>query len=101
MAKVGKQQSFADRARWRTWLKENHASETEMWLIFYKKHTGKVALTYEEAVEEALCFGWIDGILKRIDGTSSTGLARPSATRPAANERPRPLSCWRRTRSSV
>ena len=55
------------REEWRTWLAENHASEKEVWLIHYKKHTGKPGITYEDAVEEALCFGWIDGLLRRLD----------------------------------
>lgn len=52
---------------WRTWLQSNHDRETEVWLIFYKKHSGKPCLDYESAVEEALCFGWIDSIIKKID----------------------------------
>ncbi|HMA34400.1 MAG TPA: hypothetical protein VKY74_07935 [Chloroflexia bacterium] len=55
------------RAAWRIWLHENHASATEIWLIFYKKHTQLPSIGYEEAVEEALCFGWIDSIVKTID----------------------------------
>lgn len=58
---------FACRDDWRAWLAENHATAESLWLVFHKKHTGKGGLTYDEAVEEALCFGWIDGILKRID----------------------------------
>jgi uncharacterized protein YdeI (YjbR/CyaY-like superfamily) len=60
------------RDHWRAWLAENHAAVEEIWLIFYKKHTGKPGLAYVEAVEEALCFGWIDGILKRIDEEKHT-----------------------------
>jgi uncharacterized protein YdeI (YjbR/CyaY-like superfamily) len=60
-------ESFADREAWRAWLAEHHQTAKELWLIFHKKHTGKGGLTYVEALEEALCFGWIDGILKRID----------------------------------
>ena len=56
-----------DRERWRTWLEKNHNKATEIWLVFYKKHTKKPSVPYVEAVEEALCFGWIDGIAKRID----------------------------------
>ena len=56
-----------DREAWRAWLKENHDKEKEVWLIFYKKHTGKPRVAYNDAVEEALCFGWIDSIVKRID----------------------------------
>ncbi len=58
---------FANRDQWRAWLVENHATAEELWLVFHKKHTGKPGLAYDGAVEEALCFGWIDGILKRID----------------------------------
>jgi len=61
------QRRFATREEWRAWLAANHATAREMWLIFHKKHTGQAGLTYIEALEEALCFGWIDGILKRID----------------------------------
>jgi uncharacterized protein YdeI (YjbR/CyaY-like superfamily) len=59
--------SFACREQWRAWLTANHQTARELWLIFHKKHTGQRGLTYVEALEEALCFGWIDGILKRID----------------------------------
>jgi uncharacterized protein YdeI (YjbR/CyaY-like superfamily) len=60
------------REQWRAWLAENHATAREMWMVFYKKHLGKPGLTYIEALEEALCFGWIDGILKRIDAEKHT-----------------------------
>ena len=56
-----------NRDEWRTWLEKNHSSEKEIWLIYYKKHTKKPTVAYNEAVEEALCFGWIDSIIKRID----------------------------------
>jgi uncharacterized protein YdeI (YjbR/CyaY-like superfamily) len=49
------------------WLMKNHNKKSEIWLVYYKKHTGKPTVQYTEAVEEALCFGWIDGIEKRID----------------------------------
>jgi uncharacterized protein YdeI (YjbR/CyaY-like superfamily) len=55
------------REEWRAWLAENHAEEKAIWLVFYKKKTGKTCVAYNDAVEEALCFGWIDGILKRMD----------------------------------
>ena len=58
---------FSNRKEWRKWLKENHSSVKEVWLIYYKKHTGKPRIPYEDAVEEALCFGWIDSTVKRID----------------------------------
>jgi uncharacterized protein YdeI (YjbR/CyaY-like superfamily) len=72
MVEIGKQRCMSNRRQWRTWLQKHHASEEELWLIFYKKHTGKVSLVYEDAVQEALCFGWIDGILKRIDDEKHT-----------------------------
>ena len=58
---------FKTRQEWRTWLQSNHDIETEVWLIFFKKDTGKPSLDYEAAVEEALCFGWIDSTVRRID----------------------------------
>jgi uncharacterized protein YdeI (YjbR/CyaY-like superfamily) len=56
-----------DREGWREWLARHHSSEREIWLIYYKKHAGKPRISYEHAVEEALCFGWIDSIVKKID----------------------------------
>jgi uncharacterized protein YdeI (YjbR/CyaY-like superfamily) len=52
---------------WRDWLKKNHKTETEIWLIYPKKGTGKPRIEYNDAVEEALCFGWIDNIVKKLD----------------------------------
>ncbi|RPJ19139.1 MAG: hypothetical protein EHM35_21065 [Planctomycetaceae bacterium] len=72
MAKVSGQRHFDGRDEWRAWLAENHQAAKELWLIIYKKHAGRAGLTYVEALEEALCFGWIDGILKRIDDEKHT-----------------------------
>ena len=58
---------FKSRYEFRKWLEKNHAKKSELWLLFYKVKTGKKCVRYAEAVEEAICFGWIDGILKRID----------------------------------
>jgi uncharacterized protein YdeI (YjbR/CyaY-like superfamily) len=58
---------FKTPKEWRAWLHSNHDKETELWLIFYKKYTKKPTIDYETAVEEALCFGWIDSIIKKID----------------------------------
>jgi uncharacterized protein YdeI (YjbR/CyaY-like superfamily) len=55
------------RERWRAWLEKHHASESEVWLIFHKKHTGKPSVAYGDALDEALCYGWIDSLVKRID----------------------------------
>jgi uncharacterized protein YdeI (YjbR/CyaY-like superfamily) len=56
-----------DRAKWRKWLEKNHVSSAGIWLIYYKKESGKPRIAYDDAVEEAICFGWIDSIIKRID----------------------------------
>ncbi|MGB2982026.1 MAG: hypothetical protein WBC77_12350, partial [Candidatus Zixiibacteriota bacterium] len=56
-----------NRDDWRAWLRKNHSSQKEVWLIYYKKHTGKPRIPYDDAVEEALCYGWIDSTIKRID----------------------------------
>ena len=55
------------RDEWRTWLQENHDSRSEIWLVFYKRSSGVVSLGYGDAVEEALCFGWIDSLVRRLD----------------------------------
>lgn len=52
---------------WRDWLEQNYKTAKEVWLVFYKKHTGKPRISYNDTVEEALCFGWIDSIARRID----------------------------------
>jgi uncharacterized protein YdeI (YjbR/CyaY-like superfamily) len=52
---------------WHAWLQENHNSSKGIWLVFFKKESGKPSLQYEESVEEALCFGWIDSVIKKID----------------------------------
>ncbi|MCL5279347.1 MAG: YdeI/OmpD-associated family protein [Planctomycetes bacterium] len=72
MKKLSKRQSFEGRADWRAWLAANHTTAQEIWLVIRKKHMAKAGLTYGEALEEALCFGWIDGILRRIDDKKHT-----------------------------
>jgi len=56
-----------DRSTWRAWLNENHASTREVWLIYYKAHTGRKSIPYEDSVEEALCFGWVDSLIQKLD----------------------------------
>ena len=56
-----------DREEWRAWLQANYAQVSEIWIIYYKKHTRQPSIPYDVAVEEALCFGWIDSIVKRVD----------------------------------
>jgi len=57
-----------NRAAWRAWLSKNHALYKEVWLVLSKKHARHSSVTYTEAVEEAICFGWVDGQAKTIDG---------------------------------
>jgi uncharacterized protein YdeI (YjbR/CyaY-like superfamily) len=64
---MGKPLQVKDRESWRAWLEKNHSLEKEIWLVHYKKHVAKPGISYEDAVEEALCFGWIDGMLRRVD----------------------------------
>ena len=59
--------TFTTAAAWRRWLARNHDKEKEIWVAFAKKGSGKKTLTYEEALDEALCFGWIDTLVKRLD----------------------------------
>jgi uncharacterized protein YdeI (YjbR/CyaY-like superfamily) len=61
---------FNTAAEFREWLEENHSRASELWLGFYNKRTGKKSITYREALDEALCFGWIDGVRKSIDEAS-------------------------------
>ncbi len=61
---------FKNTAAFRAWLENHHASETEVWLGFYKAASGKGGISYKESVDEALCFGWIDGVRKSLDAES-------------------------------
>jgi uncharacterized protein YdeI (YjbR/CyaY-like superfamily) len=63
---------FKSSGAFRTWLEKHHGATSELWLGFYKKASGKKGLTYPEAVDGALCFGWIDGVKKRVDEDSYT-----------------------------
>lgn len=61
---------FATKEKFREWLEKNHASANELEIGFYKKSSGKKSITYAEALDEALCFGWIDGVRRSLDETS-------------------------------
>lgn len=63
---------FATPAEWRAWLEANHASETELLVGFHKKGTGMPSITWPESVDEALCFGWIDGVRRSLGAESYT-----------------------------
>ena len=56
-----------DPEEWREWLQTHYKTENEIWLVYYKKATGKPRIEYNDAVEQALCFGWIDSIIKKLD----------------------------------
>lgn len=74
---------FATPERFRAWLERNHDRATEIWVGFHRKASGKPSITGPEAVDQALCFGWIDGIRKRIDDTSYMNRFTPR--RPTSN----------------
>ena len=61
---------FATPQAFRNWLEKNHATKTELFVGFHKKDSGKKSITYKQALDEALCFGWIDGVRKRLNDTS-------------------------------
>jgi len=56
-----------DRESWHDWLKEHGTSEAEVWLVFYKAASGKPSISYQDSLEEALCFGWVDSLIQKID----------------------------------
>ena len=64
---IGETLYIVKRSDWRKWLREHYKTEKEIWLVYYKKDTGKPRIEYNDAVEEALCFGWIDSIIRSID----------------------------------
>lgn len=69
------------REEWRDWLAENHATCSGVWLIYHKKHTGIERVAYDDAVEEALCFGWIDSTAKRLDDARYMQMFTPRKAR--------------------
>lgn len=71
----------AGRAEWRAWLTENHATVNGVWLVSWKRHTGHPTVGYEDAVEEALCFGWIDGRGSKLDADRSLQWFSPRRAR--------------------
>jgi uncharacterized protein YdeI (YjbR/CyaY-like superfamily) len=64
---IGETLYVTSRREWRRWLAHHHRHKNEIWLIFYKKATGTPSISYDASVEEAICYGWIDGQLKSID----------------------------------
>jgi uncharacterized protein YdeI (YjbR/CyaY-like superfamily) len=84
-----------DRKDWRAWLRQHYKTEKEIWLIYYKKAAGQPRILYNDAVEEALCFGWIDSTIKSLDEKRSAQRFSPrrpkSQYSPANKERLRKL----------
>ena len=64
---IGKTLRVTTPKAWRSWLKKHYKTDKEIWLVYYKKETGKPRISYNDAVEEALCFGWIDSTTKKLD----------------------------------
>lgn len=69
---IGESIHCRTRQQWHDWLAANHQSAKEIWLVFHKKHTHTESIPYEESVQEALCFGWIDSVIKRLDDKTYT-----------------------------
>ena len=74
---------FKSQAEFRAWLEKHGATERELWIGYYKKASGKGGLVYKEALDEALCFGWIDGVVKRVD--DSCYMQRWTPRKPSSN----------------
>jgi uncharacterized protein YdeI (YjbR/CyaY-like superfamily) len=70
-----------NRKQWRQWLEKNHSTSPGVWFTYYKKETGKARVSYEEAVEEALCFGWIDSLPRKLDDGRSMLKFTPRKTK--------------------
>lgn len=79
MAKIDEFADFhpLNRQEWRDWLAENYDKSNGIWFVYFKKTTGKPRVTYDEAVEEALCFGWIDSLPRKLDDERSKLLFTP------------------------
>ena len=75
--KVTRTLHVTDRKKWRAWLRKHYKNEKEIWLVYYKKATGKPRIEYNDAVEEALCFGWIDSLRRPVDDTYFKQLYTP------------------------
>jgi uncharacterized protein YdeI (YjbR/CyaY-like superfamily) len=103
--KVTKTLHVTDRTKWRKWLRDHYKTEKDIWLVYYKKETGKPRIAYNDAVEEALCFGWIDSTFKTLDEQRTAQRFSPrkpnSKYSPANKERLRKLIKQRKVIKSV
>ena len=80
---IGKRLTVRNRLEWRRWLAKHHADTREIWLVYYKKGSGKSGIAYEESVLEGVAYGWIEGQIKSIDELSYA--ARFTPRRPKSN----------------
>lgn len=71
----------ASQAEWRDWLQNHHTSENEIWLVFYKKESGRASLSYLDTLDEALCVGWIDSLIKKTGWGSLRAQIHPAPRR--------------------
>ncbi len=103
--KVTKTLHVTDRTKWRKWLREHYKTEKDIWLVYSKKGTGKARISYNDAVEEALCFGWIDSTFKTLDEQRTAQRFSPrkpnSKYSPANKERLRKLVKQRKVIKAV
>jgi len=95
LMQITKTLHVTNRQDWRRWLREHYKTEKDIWLVYYRKETGQPRISYNDAVEEALCFGWIDSTLKSLDEKRSAQRFSPrkpkSPYSPANKERLRKL----------
>ncbi|HLF02203.1 MAG TPA: hypothetical protein VI547_09530, partial [Anaerolineales bacterium] len=84
--KITKTLYAPNRKALRDWLKKNYRTEKEIWLVYYRKQTGKPRIPYNDAVEEALCFGWIDSTVKTLDAESTAQRFSPRKPRSAYSQ---------------
>ena len=83
---------FKSQADFRAWLEKHGASERELWVGYYKKGSGKRGLMYQEALDEALCFGWIDGVRRSADDQSFSTRFTPRKSKSTWSAKPRKLA---------
>jgi len=74
---IGRTLNVKDSLEWRRWLAKHHADTKEIWIVYYKKASGKSGISYEDSVQEALAYGWIDGQNKTIDDETYAGRFTP------------------------
>jgi len=100
---IGETLRVRPRAEWRAWLRRHQADPKEIWLIYYKKGSGRPGISYDESVEEALCFGWIDGQAKGLDTVSYASRFTPRrlGSNWSASNRERAIRLLREGRMTV